>query len=184
MNEGAVGWWIVLLLCAVFLIGLIVQRVGPLPKRLRDRLKAATSALWVTAGLAMFVWVWVDMLQGTLRAVQERKTSRRWPLSALVKRLGPKVELIEYRASADRRGHLVLHDLRLLNHSDFPAKDVEVTCSQVAPSGTALGDLKGRLYQRLGPSQTLAVADGWDLGAGHPQTQTARCEVTGARAAD
>lgn len=78
--------------------------------------------------------------------------------------------------SYDFRGLLRI-DVVIKNDLPWPVKDITVTCTMIAPSGTSIGQTSRTLYEKIGTKSEKSIS-GINMGFVNPQGKLNDCNVT------
>ena len=64
----------------------------------------------------------------------------------------------------------------ITNKSDYPVKDIEITCTHFAESGTRIDSNTRTIYKLFPPHRTVRVPD-FDMGFIHSQARQSACNI-------
>jgi hypothetical protein len=87
------------------------------------------------------------------------------------------VTIEKFSWSKDGFGTVMMANLALKNGLASPVKDIEVTCTHSAPSGTQIDSNTRTIYQRIESNGTKRVSE-FNMGFINSQTTRSGCEVT------
>lgn len=84
---------------------------------------------------------------------------------------------LDYTWSTSAGGNVMKATFTIVNPTDRAIKDLEVTCTHFAPSGTEIDHNTRTIYERVPPKGTIVVPD-FNMGFIHSQATKSACEVT------
>jgi hypothetical protein len=87
------------------------------------------------------------------------------------------VRLDKFSTHRDDTGMFMTVDLTIVNNTDVPVKDFEITCVHSGPSGTEIDSNRRTIYQIIKPNSKKQFY-GFHMGMIHSQAATSSCELT------
>ena len=72
--------------------------------------------------------------------------------------------------------NVMLANFTIKNPTKYPVKDITVTCTHSAPSGTEIDSNTRTIYESVQPKAQKRIRD-FNMGFIHTQAQTTRCEI-------
>ncbi len=76
-------------------------------------------------------------------------------------------------------GNVMIVDLTVENASGLPVKDIELECTLSGNSGTRIGSISKKIYERFDPG-TRKTIKGFNMGLIDRQSEGATCEIVDA----
>lgn len=73
---------------------------------------------------------------------------------------------------------VMLADFSIENRNDFDVKDIEITCTHSAKSGTVIGKSSKTIYE-IFPARNFSSVNRFNMGFIHSQTESISCRCTG-----
>lgn len=83
---------------------------------------------------------------------------------------------LDYKWSKDGFGTIMMVDLVFINPSPYPAKDITVTCTHYAPSGTEIDSNTRTIYEVV-PAKGVKKVNDFNMGFIHSQASSTRCKI-------
>lgn len=127
--------------------------------------------------LVAVVSLWVGAF--AFRRVTEHRTGgQRSPMaSSTTAREATRAPLrFDYKWKKDQFGVLMVADFTFHNDSARPIKDITITCTHSAPSGTEI-DSNTRTIYEIVPARSSRVIKDFDMGFIHSQATSTTCKI-------
>lgn len=139
------------------------------------------------------IWVAIFVFDGQLRANRRSNemsiasSTAVTPTSASSAKASPTASVIsredakgmvslDYKWSKDGFGTIMMVDFVFTNKSPYPAKDLTVTCTHYAPSGTVIDSNTRTIYEIIPAKRTKKVND-FNMGFIHSQAASSICKI-------
>lgn len=89
----------------------------------------------------------------------------------------PSVTISKWTWHKEGFDNVLVASFTINNANAFPVKDIEISCDEIAPSGTILGTTSRTIFNVIDPHGSKTVI-AFDMGFIHPQTKGTRCLVS------
>lgn len=83
---------------------------------------------------------------------------------------------VDYRWSKDGFGTIMMVDFTFTNRSPYEAKDITVTCTHYAPSGTKIDSNTRTIYEII-PAKGKKTIRNFNMGFIHSQASSSSCKI-------
>jgi len=84
---------------------------------------------------------------------------------------------IDFKWTKGGFGSIMIADFTITNLSDYPVKDLDVTCNHFANSGTKIDSNSRTIYETV-PAKGKKVVKDFNMGFIHSQAARSSCEIT------
>ena len=82
----------------------------------------------------------------------------------------------DYKWHKDGFGTIMIVDFTFTNRSPYPAKDITVTCTHYAPSGTEIDSNTRTIYELI-PAKGKKTVKDFNMGFIHSQASSTSCKI-------
>jgi hypothetical protein len=97
--------------------------------------------------------------------------------TAVSKEAAKRMVTVNYKWTKDGFGTIMMVDFTLTNRSPYSARDITVTCTHYAPSGTEIDSNTRTIYEVV-PANGKKVVKQFNMGFIHSQAKSSRCEIS------
>lgn len=106
-----------------------------------------------------------------------QKTAPAKPIPTMITLQEAKQQVsLDYKWSKDGFGTIMIVDLVFTNSSPYPAKDITVTCTHYAPSGTEIDSNTRTIYEVI-PAKGIKKVNDFNMGFIHSQASSTTCKI-------